>query len=176
MIFHNFQFIFLSIAYNFLGDILNGLDKVLEFHMDGIWLISHNFDKDEMVVILGDLITGHTIKSCQLGELWGCEHPFASDAALTVEKFEDIFNYIHVLDLITFGVKDFLIRIEMWANLHILLLFKASTCHKYGILNHYSLHILVNRTKLLFYCACCLTNLMLNVKGRVIIGLKKPWI
>ena len=62
MTLHNFQFILLIISNNLKNNILHCLNKILKGHLILITLVPHNLDKDEVVILLGDLRRGHSCK------------------------------------------------------------------------------------------------------------------
>jgi hypothetical protein len=69
MLLHDLKLVFLSVSNNFLNNILDGLDEIFESHLVGIGFFSHDLDEDEVVVIFGDFLIGHTGKIGQFGEL-----------------------------------------------------------------------------------------------------------
>ncbi len=62
MFLHDLKLSFLSVSNHLLNDVFDGLDEILESHLIGVGFIPHYFYENEVVVIFGDFLIGHTSK------------------------------------------------------------------------------------------------------------------
>lgn len=100
----------------------HGFDEVFEAHLVGVGLVPHDFDEDEVVVIFGDLGTGHPWKIGQFGKLARSEHPLRANTALAMKDAEHILDHVHFLDLLRLKIKYLFVAIVHLPDLHVLLL------------------------------------------------------
>lgn len=130
MIPHHIQFILFVVSHYFLNNILHGIDKVLERHLICVHFSSHNFNKNEMIVLFGYLLAGHTCIFRQFNKLTWCKYPLRPYAALTMEYFEHVFNHVHLLNILRFNVQYLFPRIVIISNFHLFLLIQRSSHQK----------------------------------------------
>lgn len=175
MFLHNTQFILLSIAHHLQHNFLNGFNKVFKLHLIGIRLIPHNFDENQMIVILAQLFTGHSIQLRKLPKLRWSQHPFAPNTTLTMKQFQHVLDDVHFLEVLAVHVQNLLVWVVVISYLHIFLLLQASIHQVDRILHHDLFHVGVYRTHLLLRF-WVVYHLVLNVERRIVVRLQQPWV
>lgn len=157
-----------------LHDVLEGLYKAFEIHLGRVEAGPHNLDKDEMVIVFGNLLIRHARVLGQFPELRCSDNSFRLDSSQIMEYFEHILEDIHLQQILVGGIQYLLIGEVHLTLFHVDLALEGLLHDIDGVLDNHPLDVSVDLADFGDGLAGGFVHLVVDVQAGVSVGLEDP--